>query len=114
MFDADVRPVLTDAVLHTTHPTAPTDDLTSLAAVAHQSGGDPAVFTPDLFTTTHPHDLLTLTTPIPINLAFTRDPTPTEPPTTPPPQTAPPHHHAPAQPPSPQPQTTPSSAPATP
>ena len=78
MFDADGRPVLTDAVLHTTHPTAPTDDLTSLAAVAHQSGGDPAVFTPDLFTTTHPHDLLTLTTPIPINLAFTRDPTPTD------------------------------------
>ncbi|TCO35404.1 serine/threonine protein kinase [Kribbella steppae] len=78
MFDADGRPVLTDAVLHTARPATPTDDLTSLPAVAHQSGGDPSIFTPNLFTTTRPHDLLTLTTPIPINLAFTQDPTPTD------------------------------------
>ncbi|MEI8411611.1 MULTISPECIES: protein kinase domain-containing protein [unclassified Kribbella] len=73
MFDADGRPVLTDAVLHIhERPTTPTDDLTALAAVAHQSGGDPTVFTPDLFATTDPHELLALTTPIPIDLAFTK------------------------------------------
>ncbi len=78
MFDADGRPVLTDAVVHTTHPTAPNDDLAALAAVAHQSGGDPTTFTPDLFTTTHPHDLLTLRAPIPIDLAFTKDTPPSD------------------------------------
>ncbi len=93
MFDADGRPVLTDAVLHTTHPTAPADDLTALATVAHLSGGDPTVFTPDLFTTPDPHDVLALTTPVPINLAFTQDPTPTDDPsTTSPPPT--PNHEA--------------------
>ena len=78
MFDADGRPVLTDAGLHTAEPSTPADDLTALATVAHQSGGDPTVFTPDLFTTTHPHDLLALTPPSPINLAFTQDPPPTD------------------------------------
>ncbi|MFI6679262.1 protein kinase [Kribbella sp. NPDC050470] len=54
--------------------TALTDDLKSLADVAHQSGADPALFTPDHLT--NPRTLLTIATPTPINLAFTEDPTP--------------------------------------
>ncbi|GAB2659995.1 protein kinase domain-containing protein [Kribbella swartbergensis] len=77
LFDADGRPVLTDAALHRS---SPTQDLTSLAAVARQSGGDPAVYTPDLFA--DPRNLLTIATPIPVNLAFISDPTT---PSTPPP-----------------------------
>ncbi|MEU4601915.1 protein kinase [Kribbella sp. NPDC023972] len=82
MFDADGRPVLTDAGLHAHHATAPSDDLTSLATVAHHAGGDPTVFTPGLFSTTH--NLLTIATPTPINLAFTEDSTPPSAPNTPP------------------------------
>ena len=78
LFDADGRPVLTDAALH---PGSPTDDLRALATIAHQAGGDPTTFTPDLFTTHNlPSRLLTLAAPEPIDLAFPEDPT--TPPTT--------------------------------
>ncbi|WP_328522019.1 protein kinase domain-containing protein [Kribbella sp. NBC_00359] len=78
LFDADGRPVLTDAALH---PGSPTDDLRALATIAHQAGGDPTTFTPDLFTTHNlPSRLLTLAAPEPIDLAYPEDPT--TPPTT--------------------------------
>ncbi|MGW1342835.1 protein kinase domain-containing protein [Kribbella sp. NPDC002412] len=76
LFDTEGRPVLTDPALH---PATPADDLKSLADVAHQSGADPTLFTPDRIT--DPQSLLTIATPAPINLAFTEDPTTAESPT---------------------------------
>ncbi|MEV4261777.1 protein kinase [Kribbella sp. NPDC049584] len=70
LLDADGRPVLTDATLH---PAPPATDLTALAALAHQAGADPTVFTADLFTNTAPtalpRHLLSLAAPTPIDLA---------------------------------------------
>ena len=101
-------------------PPSPTDDLRALATLAHQAGGNPAVFTPTLFTTTPPHDLprhlLTLSAPAPIDLAFPQDPPPPpsppnpHPPTTPSNAPAPPSPHAPPnrRPPHPAPHNPPS------
>ncbi|TCC65883.1 hypothetical protein E0H73_02840 [Kribbella pittospori] len=75
MFDSAGRPVLTDPVIHphlnpaASSPT-PTDDLTALTHLAHQSGGSPALFPPTLFTTGGTRDLLALDAPAPIDLAF--------------------------------------------
>ncbi len=95
LFDADGRPVLTDTALHTC---SPTDDLLALAALSHRAGGDPAVFTPDLFTSTPTHDLsnriLSLADPAPIDLALPQ--VPTTPPDT---VTSPPRPPATAKPP---------------
>ncbi len=93
MFDADGRPVLTDAVLHvhprastptgTTMPASPADDFSSLAALSHEAGGDPRTFTPDLYTSTQgpqlARHLVNLADPAPINLAFPQYPTTTSP-----------------------------------
>lgn len=74
MFDADGRPVLTDPGLRLDAPNTPADDLKALGDLALQSGADPKLFTPTLFTT--PGDdisqhLLSLTPPTPIDLGFT-------------------------------------------
>ncbi|WP_165553727.1 protein kinase domain-containing protein [Kribbella capetownensis] len=75
MFDSAGRPVLTDPVIHpylnpaASSPT-PTDDLTALTHLAHQSGGGPSLFPPTLFTTGGTRDLLALDDPAPIDLAF--------------------------------------------
>ena len=96
LFDADGRPVLTDAALH---PSRPADDLRALATLSHQAGGDPAIFTPDLFTTHNlPSRLLTLAAPEPIDLAFPDDPT-TTPATLPDTVTSPPRPPATSKPP---------------
>src|SRR6266545_3344119 len=65
MFDADGRPVLTDAVLHvhprastptgTTMPASPADDFSSLAALSHEAGGDPRTLTPPPSTSPSPN-----------------------------------------------------------
>jgi hypothetical protein len=92
MFDADGRPVITDAGLRAlVPPSTPVADLTALGAIAHQVGGTPKTFPSSLFTTTA--DLLaqqTLhrATPLPISLNFTQDPEPTI--TKPPPPAMPP------------------------
>ncbi|MFG1622915.1 protein kinase [Kribbella sp. NPDC049227] len=75
MFDSAGRPVLTDPVIHPhlnpgAKSPAPTDDLTALTHLAHQSGGSPALFPPTLFTTGGTRDLLALDAPAPIDLAF--------------------------------------------
>ena len=74
LFDADGRPVLTDSALRAQRPV---HDLLALAELSHHAGGDPAVFTPELFTTTPPRDLprrlLSLAAPEPIDLAFPQD-----------------------------------------
>jgi serine/threonine protein kinase len=88
LFDADGRPVLTDTALRIRRPTdvddcpqawREVDDLLALATLSHQAGGDPAVFTPELFTTTPakdlPRRLLAIASPAPIDLAFPQDQT---------------------------------------
>ncbi|WP_433167738.1 protein kinase domain-containing protein [Kribbella sp. CA-247076] len=74
------------------------DDFAALAAVAHHSGGDPTTFTPNLLTPAARQSLLSLATPVPINLAFTDDKEPTTPPrprpTTKPPTPPDPPHRA--------------------
>ncbi len=95
MFDADGRPVITDAGLRTlAPPTTPEADLTALAAIAHQAGGTPQTFPLSLFTTTADHlaeIALHQSHPLPIDLGFTPDPSPPPPtpshnqPPTPPP-----------------------------
>lgn len=72
LLDADGRPVLTDATLH---PAPPSADLSALTALSHQAGADPTVFTPTLFTKSPPHHLLSLATPLPIDLAVPEPPT---------------------------------------
>lgn len=92
MFDADGRPVLTDPGLRLTSPNTPADDLKALGALALQSGADPKLFPPTLFTT--PGDdiaqhLLSLTPPTPIDLGFTPATARPAPESTAPPTTAP-------------------------
>ncbi|MDX6261749.1 MAG: eukaryotic-like serine/threonine-protein kinase, partial [Kribbellaceae bacterium] len=86
MFDADGRPVITDAGLRTlAPPTTPEADLTALGTIAHQAGGTPKTFPPSLFTTTPEllaQQALHRATPLPISLNFTNDPHPTPTPTT--------------------------------
>lgn len=72
LLDADGRPVLTDATLH---PAPPSADLNALTTLSHQAGADPTVFTPTLFTKSPPHHLLSLATPLPIDLAVPDPPT---------------------------------------
>jgi protein kinase-like protein len=93
MFDADGRPVITDAGLRAlAPPTTPQADVTALGAIAHQAGGTPKTFPLSLFTTTP--DLLAQqalhrATPAPISLNFTQDPDPTPKPPRPTPATPP-------------------------
>ncbi|NEA33627.1 protein kinase [Streptomyces sp. SID13031] len=81
MFDADGRPVITDTGLRTlSPPTPPEADLAALSTIAHQSGGTPKTFPPSLFTTSPDvlaHQALHQAHPLPIDLGFTKDPTPT-------------------------------------
>jgi hypothetical protein len=79
MFDADGRPVLTDAGLRLLIPTAgvaPADDLTALAALALEAGGDLRTFPFALFDGDGEEvgqRVLRLATPEPINLGFGDD-----------------------------------------
>ncbi|ADB31752.1 serine/threonine protein kinase [Kribbella flavida DSM 17836] len=76
MFDADGRPVITDAALHHLAPAAtPADDLTALATLTYQAGGDPTTFPAELFTQPAPtlaRQVLALAPPRALNLAFER------------------------------------------
>ncbi|WP_165553063.1 protein kinase domain-containing protein [Kribbella speibonae] len=81
LFDADGRPILTDATLR---PTTPTTDHHSLATLTHQVSAHPTPFPPTLITNTPlpalPHHLLSQTPATPIDLApltDTKPPTPT-------------------------------------
>ncbi|WP_328322273.1 protein kinase [Kribbella sp. NBC_00382] len=80
MFDADGRPVITDAGLRAlSSPTTPQADLSALGAIAHQAGGTAKTFPPSLFTTTPEvlaQQALHRATPLPISLNFTQDPEP--------------------------------------
>ncbi len=84
MFDADGRPVITDAGLRThAPPSTPEADLAALGTIAHEAGGDTKTFPPSLFTTNG--DLLAQQSlhrahPLPIDLGFTQDYHPTPPP----------------------------------
>jgi Protein kinase domain len=79
MFDADGRPVLTDAGLRLLIPTAgvaPADDLTALAGLALEVGGDLRTFSSALFDGDGEEvgqRVLRLATPEPINLGFGDD-----------------------------------------
>ncbi|MEU4396144.1 protein kinase, partial [Kribbella sp. NPDC023855] len=89
MFDADGRPVITDAGLRTqAPPSTPEADLTALSTITYQAGSDPQTFPPSLFTApahTLTHQSLLRAHPLPIHLGFTKDnPTPTTSPTEPP------------------------------
>lgn len=81
MFDADGRPVITDAGLRTlAPPSTPEADLAALGSIARQAGGDAKTFPPSLFTTNG--DLLAQQAlhraqPLPIDLGFTQDRHPT-------------------------------------
>ncbi|MGW6198427.1 protein kinase domain-containing protein [Kribbella sp. NPDC055110] len=82
LFDADGRPVLTDAALR---PSDPTTDQQALATLAHSVSAHPKPFPPALLITTPlrslPHRLLTHTPATPIDLApLTDAPTPSTPP----------------------------------
>ncbi|MFI5708529.1 protein kinase [Kribbella sp. NPDC051620] len=83
MFDADGRPVITDAGLRAlTPPSTPEADLAALGAIAHQAGGTPKTFPSSLFTTTAAllaQQTLHRATPLPISLNFTQDPEPATP-----------------------------------
>jgi tRNA A-37 threonylcarbamoyl transferase component Bud32 len=79
MFDADGRPVLTDAGLRLLIPTAgvaPADDLTALAGLVLEAGGDLRTFSSALFDGDGEEvgqRVLRLATPEPINLGFGDD-----------------------------------------
>ncbi|MEV6412372.1 protein kinase [Kribbella sp. NPDC051718] len=83
MFDADGRPVITDAGLRAlAPPSSPAADLTALGAIAHQAGGTAKSFPASLFTTTADvlaQQTLHRATPLPISLNFTQDREPTTP-----------------------------------
>lgn len=104
MFDAEGRPIITDAGLRQQVPPAePANDLAELQGLALAAGGDPAIFTLDVFAADGDEvcrRILQLASPEAINLGFSKDPElpaplPAPPPgplTTPPPAplTAPP------------------------
>ncbi|WP_344112553.1 protein kinase domain-containing protein [Kribbella alba] len=79
MFDAEGRPVLTDAglrLLAAPTPQSAENDLAALAEIARASGGDPRIFTPELFTGDGDEiarRVLRLAAPEPINLGFGDD-----------------------------------------
>jgi tRNA A-37 threonylcarbamoyl transferase component Bud32 len=79
MFDADGRPVVTDAGLRLLIPTAgvaPADDLAALGALALEAGGDQQTFSPALFDGDGEEvgqRVLRLATPQPVNLGFGDD-----------------------------------------
>ena len=115
LFDADGRPILTDATLR---PTDPTTDHQALATLTLRVSASPTPFPPDLITNTPlkslPNRLLTHTPATPIDLAPLTSTAPTAPTTTPPPQapipppgsTPPPHAPTPSAPrPGPRPPT---------
>ncbi|WP_410788035.1 protein kinase domain-containing protein [Kribbella sp. C-35] len=81
LFDADGRPILTDA---TFRPANPTSDHQALATLTHHVSAHPTPFPPTLITTTPlkslPHRLLTHTPATPIDLAPLTTPTATHPP----------------------------------
>ncbi|HEY0470513.1 MAG TPA: protein kinase [Kribbella sp.] len=89
MFDAEGRPVLTDAglrLLTAPEPAPAASDLAALAHIARTCGGDPRILTEDVFTGDGDeiaHRVLRLAAPEPINLGFGDDP-PTSTPTPPP------------------------------
>ncbi|TCC33581.1 protein kinase domain-containing protein [Kribbella sindirgiensis] len=81
LFDAEGRPILTDATLR---PTTPTTDHHSLATLTHHVSAHPTPFPPTLITNTPlkslPHRLLTHTPAAPIDLAPLTSPPTTNPP----------------------------------
>ncbi|TDO69627.1 serine/threonine protein kinase [Kribbella sp. VKM Ac-2571] len=100
LFDADGRPILTDAALRRADPAT---DHQALATLADSVSADPKVFPPTFITKAPlgalPHRLLTHTPATPIDLAPLTSTAPTAPTSTPPPHPPPPPPlHAPAPP----------------
>ncbi|WP_344216114.1 protein kinase domain-containing protein, partial [Kribbella sancticallisti] len=93
MFDADGRPVITDAGLRLQeYSGSPQADLAALATIARQAGGSPTQFPDSLFTGDGDHlsrQILHLAPPAPIHLGQTSTTRPHHAPTTPAPQPPP-------------------------